>query len=358
VSPPVDAPAAGETLIATGTLDDAVSRATGRIDRLFGLPLRLPGVPAIWWGALFVLMTVLPAGLLWAAGAQPAGSIDPRILISALLGAYGVALRNVLDGTARRALRDFMPALQGEHDRVKLESALVSVPDRVALAAIALAEVVGTIGYLSDPSEAAHLGSRPFVEQAVILSTHWLTIAITGVLLIVIFRQLATVSRLHRLAVVDLLDPGPAQAFARLTSASAIGVMLYTAILLADPAAGSDTILFGLQAGVLVLILAVAFWLPLRGMHDRLAAEKDRLLRAVNGRIKVTTQRLHAAVDADERSAGSGLHDQLESLIAERELITRLSTWPWGAGTIRGLGSALLIPVVVWTITRVLERYL
>jgi hypothetical protein len=31
---------------------------------------------------------------------------------------------------------------------------------------------------------------------------------------------------------------------------------------------------------------------------------------------------------------------------------------PWGAGTIRGLGSALLIPIVVWTITRVLERYL
>jgi hypothetical protein len=35
-----------------------------------------------------------------------------------------------------------------------------------------------------------------------------------------------------------------------------------------------------------------------------------------------------------------------------------LSPWPWSAGTIRGLASALAVPIVVWAITRVLERYL
>jgi hypothetical protein len=354
----MDAPAAREALSTTGTLDRAAMRPAGWVDRLFGLPLRLPGIPAIWWVALFVLMTLLPASLLWATGAQPAGTIDSRLWVAALLGASGVALRNMLDGTARRAFREFMPALGAEHDPEELESALVSLPDRVAIPAIAVAEVVITIGYFSDPNETAHILSRPFVEQAVVLSTNWLAIAIAGVLLVGLFRQLAAVSRLHRLAVVDLFDPGPAHAFARLTSATAIGVMLFTAVVLADPAAANDTILFGLQAGILLLIAGAAFGLPLRGMHDRLAAEKATLLRAVNGRIKVTTGRVHAAVDADERSAGSGLHDHLASLIAERELIAKLSTWPWGAGTIRGLGSALLVPIVVWAITRALERYL
>jgi hypothetical protein len=57
-------------------------------------------------------------------------------------------------------------------------------------------------------------------------------------------------------------------------------------------------------------------------------------------------------------SARAGLHDTLASLIAERELIAKLSPWAWSVGTIRGFASALVLPIVIWTITRVLERYL
>jgi hypothetical protein len=341
-----------------GDAEGGASRPRGLVDRLLALPLRLPGIAVIWWGAVFVLMTVVPASLLWATGAQPVGVVDSRLWVAALLAAYGVALKNVLEGTARRAFREFMPALGAEHDLVELESALVSVPDRLAIPAVAAVELIITIGYFSDPNETAHILSRPLVEQAVILVTNWLSIAITGVLLISILRQLWAVSALHRLAVVDVFDPGPAHAFARLTSATAIGIVLYTALVLADPAAASDTILFAAQAGALLLVAAAAFGLPLRGMHARLAAEKATLLRAVNGRIKVTSGRVHAAVDADERPAGAGLHDTFASLIAERELIGKLSTWPWSAGTIRGVASALIVPIVVWMITRVLDRYL
>ncbi len=353
----MDAPLTTDTLIKAGNAERAAWPATGWVDRLFGLPLRLPGVPAIWWVALLVLMTLVPASLLWAADTQPVGAIDSRLWVPALLAAYGVALKNVLDGTARHAFREFLPALGAEYNPVELESALVTVPDRVAIPAVAIVEVIITIGYFSDPNEAAHILSRPFVEQTIVLLTNWLSIAVIGVLLISIFRQLTAVSRLHRLAVVDLFDPGPAHAFARLTSATAIGIVLFTAVVLADPAAASDTIFFGLQAGVLLLIAATAFGLPLRGMHGRLAAEKASLLRAVSGRIKLTTGRVHAAVDADDRLAGAGLHDNLASLIAERDLIAKLSPWPWSAGTIRGLGSALVVPIVVWAITRALERY-
>lgn len=333
-------------------------RHAGLADRLFDLPRRLPGVPALWWVALFVLMTAVPAAILWITGSQPVGTVDSRLWVAALLAAYGVALRNVLDGTARRAARDFTPALGANRDPIELEPALVSIPDRVAIAAVAAGEVVITIAYFSDPNEAAHILSRPFVEQAVILVTNWLAIAVGAILLVSVIRQLAAVSRLHRIAVVDLFDPGPAHAFARLTSATAIGIIFFTAVVLADPAAASDTILFGLQAGGLLLVAAAAFALPLRGMHDRLADDKAALLRAVNGRIKLMTERVHAAVDADDRSAGAALHDNLASLIAERELVAKLSPWPWSAGTIRGLGSALAVPLIVWATTRLLEQYL
>jgi hypothetical protein len=346
-----------EARIATSAAEGGSSRPGGRIDRLFALPLELPGAPALWWVTLFVLMTAVPASLLWATKAQPVGQIDSRLWVAALLAAYGVALKNILDATAHRAFQEFVPALGGQHDLPHLESALVSVPDRLAIPAVLAVEVIITIGYFSDPNESAHILSRPFVEQAVILLTNWLSIAVTGVLLISILRQLSAVSRLHRLAVVDLFDPGPAHAFARLTSATAIGIVLYTAVVLADPAAASDTILFAAEAGALLLIAVAAFGLPLRGMHGRLAAEKAVLIRAVNGRIRMTAERVHAAVDADERPAAAGLHETLASLIAERELITKLSPWPWSSGTIRGVASALIVPIVVWAITRVLERY-
>ncbi len=331
--------------------------ATGRIDRLFALPLTLPGVPAIWWVTLFVLMSVVPASILWATGTQAVGEIDARLWVAALLAAAGVALRNVLDGIARRAFRDFLPALVGTPAPARFEADFVSIPDRTAIAAIAAAEVVITIGYFSDPTSAAQIAAGSFLEQAVILGTNWLSIAVSGVMLLSILRQLAAVSRLHRLADVDLFDPGPAHAFARLTSAASIGILLAAAAVVADPTAASDSILFGVQVAGLLVVAAAAFALPLRGMNGRLVAEKAALLRAVNGRIKVTTARVHAAVDADDRSPGSGLHDQLSSLIAERDLIAKLSTWPWSPATIRGLGSAFLVPILVWAITRILERF-
>ena len=63
------------------------------------------------------------------------------------------------------------------------------------------------------------------------------------------------------------------------------------------------------------------------------------------------------ALDAGDAQP-AGLNDALASLIAKRDLITKLSPSRWSLGTIRGLSSALAVPVVVWTITRVLERHL
>src|SRR5690242_20108137 len=84
-------------------------------------PCGCPGSRRIWWLAIFALMTLVPATILWAAGAQPVGTVDSRLWVAALLAAYGVALKNVLDGTARRAFRQFTPALGAEHDLAGLE---------------------------------------------------------------------------------------------------------------------------------------------------------------------------------------------------------------------------------------------
>jgi hypothetical protein len=331
--------------------------ARGRIDRLLGLPERLPLAAPVWWLVLFGAMVAIPSAVLWLVDAQPVGTIDARIWVAALLAAYAVGFKNVLDAIAARAFRAFEPALPPEVDRAAVLAALVSVPDRVGLAAIAVVEIAITIGYFSDPGEFRHFSSRPPIEQAMILIPNWISIALAAVLLAYVLRQLRMVSRLHAIAVVDLFDAVPTHAFARLTSASAIGILVFGLVVVTDPSAGRDTPVFFIEAAAILALAVVVFGLPLRGMHDRLTAEKAVLLRSVNGRIKVTLARVHDSVDAAELDRSAALHESLSSLVAERDLIERLSTWPWSPATFRGFAGALVLPVVVWAIIRVLERF-
>ena len=190
-----------------------------------------------------------------------------------------------------------------------------------------------------------------------ILIPNWISIALTGVLLVYVLRQLRMVSRLHAMAIVDLFDAPPAHAFARLTSATAIGILVFGLLFVTDPSAGRETPVFFIEAAAILGLAVVVFALPLRGMHDRLAAEKAVLLRSVNARIKVTLARIHDTVDAAELDRSAALHESLSSLVAERDLVERLSTWPWSPTTFRGFAGALVLPIVVWAIIRVLERF-
>jgi hypothetical protein len=48
----------------------------------------------------------------------------------------------------------------------------------------------------------------------------------------------------------------------------------------------------------------------------------------------------------------------LSSLLGLREVVAKISTWPWHAETLRGFVSALLAPILVWIVTTIRERFL
>jgi hypothetical protein len=47
----------------------------------------------------------------------------------------------------------------------------------------------------------------------------------------------------------------------------------------------------------------------------------------------------------------------LSGLIQEREMVKRLSTWPWDTGTLRAVAASVALPVILFLITRYLERF-
>ena len=61
---------------------------------------------------------------------------------------------------------------------------------------------------------------------------------------------------------------------------------------------------------------------------------------------------LDEAIDARATDQVDALDRTISALRHQREIIGKLPTWPWSAGTIRGFGSALLLPMILFLIQR------
>jgi hypothetical protein len=48
----------------------------------------------------------------------------------------------------------------------------------------------------------------------------------------------------------------------------------------------------------------------------------------------------------------------MEALVHERNVIEKVYTWPWQRETVSGLSTALLLPIILWLITKLLDAFL
>ena len=327
------------------------------IDRAVRWVERLPGTGLPWIIGGSLLLGVLAHVPSWRNGELRVGTLILDAFFPVLFMAFFLGLIDVLDRIARGAFADFRVALgvpPQDADRLAVE--LTSIPDRQALATTVITTLVIGAGYAVDPGSS--LGEAPLPSSLQVTSTAlWLpaNIAVALVLLHTL-RQLRLVERLHAMAAhVDLLQPGPTHAFSRLTAATAVGILIVGILFAAPEASGTST--FGLLAGLAFTALAIAsFGLPLAGMHGRLADEQARLMGEVNSRLRIVLAGIHQTVDSDDLGRADQLQKTQSALLAERDLYSRLSTWPWSTGTFRGLASAILLPIVIGLTLRLLTR--
>ena len=149
----------------------------------------------------------------------------------------------------------------------------------------------------------------------------------------------------------------PLYAFSQLTARIGVSFILlayYVAAVRPDAVSNSPFLEALLVA--MVPTAVVCFVLPLRGMHRRLAAEKDRALAQVASRLETVFMRLHERVDQEVLADADKLNQQITSLSAEREALARVSTWPWEAATLTGFVTTLVAPALLWGIQQVLVR--
>lgn len=280
----------------------------------------------------------------------------------ALLGAqilYPLALTHYANGVARDAFVRFRPLLPPDVDEQTLLRGLTTVRTLGAslAAAVGIAVGVSSITALGPPDYARFGGvpeTAPFI--AIVFALTGLTFGVTFYRM---FRQVRTIVALHQQAGdVDPLRPHPAHAFARLTAVLGLGIVViafaWSAVDIEQQLANPS---FVFASALTVVSAAVVFVAPLWGMHHRLVEARIRMLDEVSARLEVITAEIHRRAAAFDLRDADPLNKLAGSLIAERDLIHRTSTWPWEQATLSGFTTAVAAPIALFLLTRLLGRF-
>jgi hypothetical protein len=313
----------------------------------------------VFYSALGVVLAFAVTVVHWSDGSYPIGTFDAFHVWFGFQTPYLLALMRYLDRVAEAALKNFRPALNvSEAEYAELSYRLTTAPARPMLLGSLTGVTLVVLILSAMPNLLPLLGFSTLSPGLII--TYGIAILVLGVagpLVYHTMHQLRLVSHIHATqAIVNLFDLIPLYSFSGLTSQMAVGLIIYNYLWFATaPDLLSQPL--GIGFGVFYAVMAVVtFVWPLLGIHRRLVEEKQRLLRECSQRLEATIAELHGRVDAGELHSVDELRDAMTSLEIERSALTRIPTWPWQPETLRGLITALLLPVAVLLIQFVLQR--
>lgn len=328
------------------------------IDRLIGWIDRLPLPAWLFYVLCTLALAVLITVVLWIDASVPAGEYGSIQGIFPPFVFYFLALYHYLTRAGSRALEAFRPLIAAdEAEFARFEYELATLPRRLGWLSIVIAIVTLPNFFVSGQAFGDRLPNTalPYVVAAPAAAFFGATIFC---LIIRSIRQLRMVHRLHTEATdINLLELEPAHAFSGLTARTGIGLILLLALgyVYTAPRFFSDWLVgaYLLLGSPAIVIFAV----PVMGMRDRLIEEKKRVLRETVDLLQSTSDELERKVRGGDYQDLQGMETAIKALMRKREMVEKISTWPWDTATIRGFGSTLLLPILLWLVTRLLGRF-
>lgn len=246
---------------------------------------------------------------------------DPLVVTYSYTVLYSISslvFMHYMRGIAKRALDSFAPALAvDEMEFSRLKYQLTVMPARGALIATVLGVVLPFGDALAPASQASAVQYPISVYFFGVLG-----LAFTGVFMVFIVRQLLMVNRIHRTAQrINLFQFSPLYSFSSITVRIGLISIVAAYINLAiDPNvfASPGSLLFN---GVLLLLGAAAFVLPLNSMHQRISTEKKRLLAEHDQRFESIVNELNEHIDSRNLTQVDALTRTLSSLVTQRDIL-------------------------------------
>jgi hypothetical protein len=301
---------------------------------------------------------------LWSDGSLSLGIPDVTQVIAAAVPAYLLGLIHYLNSTARKALASYRPLLDLEvQDYALLDYTLTHVPKRLGILALLLGGFLGALSFFSSPADWGVKPTFSILSQGTLLFSALATQIAALYWIIQVVRQARTIDLVHKITKrLDIFRRDPLYSFSSLTLRSSVGLLLalysYMFIALYLGLAPLPTTVDWITMGVGVAIALAIFFLPLNRMHSLLAAEKQRVLGEIDGRYSHLVERFNRQIDSGRYAALASTSSAIAALSAQREVVAKISTWPWRPDTLRSLLSTLGLPVILYLLSRLLGRML
>lgn len=335
------------------------------LDRLTDRVDRLPGPAWAYYLGLGLVLLLAQAIVKWSDGVYAGGFLWYHVIYAGtpanLLGSL-----HYVDRVGAQAFDNYRSAFNGDakqaHD---YRYRLTTMPTLPALVATLLGAVWGFARWNAFPPEEARMLGLYTSTLGTILDrgTAVLVWTLVGLFIYHTIHQLRIVGRLlDRHTDINIFKLRPLYAFSRLTAVTAVGMAIgfygFSSFNLALPesiARNPGTII---NTAIFTVVAIVTFVLPLWGAHRLLQREKERLQSESADRLHTLLADMHRRVEARDTTGASEYKDLLDSALAERDLLGKLPTWPWQGETLRLVGTALVLPVVLFIIQQILERLL
>jgi hypothetical protein len=172
-------------------------------------------------------------------------------------------------------------------------------------------------------------------------------------------RRLRLIILLHRkVGEVDLYHLESLRAFSRFSSVSALALLLTILANSAWITQSADDLGALLFYIVISLVAVVVFFLPLLGLRGKINAARDQRTNDLMADMDLIAAKISQAVRQDDLDRLDKLKVGMDGLMMQRDQLHKLHTWPWSTATIRAFWSAFLLPIVLWLVTRILERFI
>jgi hypothetical protein len=311
------------------------------------------------------VLELLHAAIKWIDGSFPVGTFTVRLVLADITIPYTIAALHYLDYSALEALDDFRPIMHIEDaEFTALRYQFTTLPARPTLVAAVLGMLYGIAAIMFFTQEQRQEGRFFSSAPASVLETLLFVLSYAGAALFLYHtaRQLRMISRIYDdYARVDLFNLGPMYSLSKLTARTAIalGAIIYAWLYL-NVAVQRGTQITPpslLEAAAFSIIVVLIFTLPLLGARRLLRKAKDEARLEAQQQFTATIPEVHRRRAAGDYSEMAGINDALDGLMKEQSALDKISTWPWQPETVRGVATAVLLPIVVWAITRLLERF-
>jgi hypothetical protein len=313
----------------------------------------------LFYAALMVVIEILLNVTFWMDGSVPLWEHVTLPSFSPPLIALGFAFYHYLTKAGSKALQDFSPYLVvDDGELATIDKDLNYLPAWMGWLVIGLG-ILGSISYVfGSPNTYGTIVPQSALPPIILYILSVATVVPFFSLILRIIRQVRILQDLYKQATnINLLHLDPAHAFARLTAKIGGGLIILLLLgVIYNPEMITGVNLWGYVVGVGSAVLI--FILPLSGLRSRLIQEKVQRLKDISVLLQSTIEHIHAQAKNQNYTDVSQAKTTLNALMDERALIEKVSTWPWDTGTLRGFASTLILPIVLWLITRLLERYL